>query len=213
MKNKKIQQLDMTGQPVGEIELPGELFDASVSPHLMAQYVRVHHQRRALGTKKTKNRGEVQGGGRKPWRQKGLGRARHGSIRSPIWVGGGHAHALTPRMNSRVRMSRAMRLRALASGLTQHLADRTVYALTDLSLSKPETKQLATAITGLGLAGQKVLFVTPTKDPVIEKSAANLPGANVMEARLLNAYTTLVYPNIVLVGDAHRVLAETYVSA
>lgn len=206
----KVNQVNNTGQDTKQIEIDNTIFAGKRNDALVAQYVHVHRQRRALGTKKTKGRGEVAGGGKKPWRQKGTGRARHGSIRSPIWVGGGHAHAIRPRNNARVRISKKMRGAALASVLTTYQKQEQLLFVDQLELAVPRTKAVVEFLERLGIAGNKVLIVTPAKNGVIEKSTANLPQVNTMEARLLNPVAVLNHNRIVFLGEAPEVLAKLH---
>lgn len=207
-----VTQLDTTGKKIKKIRLNESLFGIEPNEQLIAQYVHVHRKKRALGTKKTKGRGEVAGGGKKPWRQKGTGRARHGSTRSPIWVGGGHAHPLRPTGSKRIRMSKKMRIKALASALSQQMQDQAMCFLDKVSLKKPKTQKFLEILQNLSLDEKKVLVVTSDKNRVIEKSVANLPKVDVKEARLLNVYDVLNYQALLFIKDAHKVVEKTFVT-
>jgi len=209
----KETQVDIKGTNKGEITLSSDLFGREVNQSLIAQYVYVHNQRKALGTKKTKGRGEVSGGGKKPWRQKGTGRARHGSSRSPIWVGGGHAHSIEPQLNARVRMSKQMRRAALASSLSLQYSSGKMKFIDAISLDKPQTKGIVDILVTLELSDVKTLFVTTNKDVVLEKSAHNLPKISVMDVRLLNPVDVLQYDMIVFVGDAYDQAEKLFVGS
>ncbi|MBM4402653.1 MAG: 50S ribosomal protein L4, partial [Candidatus Cloacimonetes bacterium] len=191
------------------VDLNPTIFAAKINEQLMAQAVRVRMINARLGTAKTKGRGEVRGGGKKPWRQKGTGRARHGSIRSPLWVGGGHIHPLRPRDFS-LKMSRKMKRLALFSALTKKLAEGKIFILDKLTLPAVKTKQMAEILQKLPIA-KKVLLVIPEKDEKIELSARNLPKKKTLEARLLNTYDVLNYESVVIIKDSLKVIEKTFI--
>ena len=206
----QVKHLDTTGKEIGQVELNAALFGQPVNEQLLAQYIHVHRQRRALGTKKTKSRGEVSGGGHKPWRQKGTGKARHGSIRSPLWVGGGHAHHIIPTTDKRIRMSRQMRMKALYSALSWQAQSEAINIIDIPTLAAPKTKIILDLFKKVNATDQKVLVVTATKDENIEKSVRNIAGANTIEARLLNPVDVLLFDRILIVNEALPVLEEVF---
>ncbi len=197
------------GEKTGEVNLNPTIFSAKINEQLMAQAVRVRLANARLGTVKTKGRGEVRGGGKKPWRQKGTGRARHGSIRSPIWVGGGHAHSLRPRDLS-LKMPIKMKRRALFSALTKKLNQGKVFILDKLDLKGIKTKAMVEVLQNLPVS-KKVLLVIPEKDEKTELSIRNLPKKKVLEARLLNTYDVLDYDSMVLLKEGLEVIERTFV--
>jgi len=205
----KINVYNQKGEQAGEVDLNPTIFAAKINEQLMAQAVRVRMINARLGTAKTKGRGEVRGGGKKPWRQKGTGRARHGSIRSPLWVGGGHIHPLRPRDFS-LKMSRKMKRLALFSALTKKLAEGKIFILDKLTLPAVKTKQMAEILQKLPIA-KKVLLVIPEKDEKIELSARNLPKKKTLEARLLNTYDVLNYESVVIIKDSLKVIEKTFI--
>lgn len=205
----KTDVYNQTGKKVSKVELNSTLFSAKVNPDLMAQAVKVRLNNARLGTQKTKSRGEVRGGGRKPWRQKGLGRARHGSIRSPLWVGGGHAHPLRPRDYS-LALPKKMRRRALFSALSQKLNEGQIFILDKLNFKEIKTQKMVEILSNLPIS-EKVLLVIPGKEKKIELSIRNLPKKKVLEARLLNSYDVLNYESLVFLKDSLEVLKETFV--
>jgi large subunit ribosomal protein L4 len=152
-----IDVLDTAGKKTASRELPAEIFEAKVSVPLMHQVVVAGLAGIRAGTHSTKTRGEVAGGGRKPWRQKGTGRARQGSIRSPQWTGGGVAHGPTPRDHS-MRINKKMRRGALRSALTDALQSGKLAIVEDLAWDEPKTKQAVGLLAALELAG-RVLVV------------------------------------------------------
>lgn len=204
----KIKLLDQSGKEKDGIELNTAIFEAKINPNLMAQAVRVRLANARLGTRATKSRGQVSGGGRKPWRQKGTGRARHGSIRSPIWVGGGHAHALSP-VNYFLSLNKKQRRLALFSALSQKLKEGKVLVVEDFNLEKIKTRELKKILEVFNF-GDNLLLVIPKKNEVLEKSARNLPKVKTLEARLLNAYDVLKYENVLVLKDSLGVIEKTF---
>lgn len=196
------------GKKVEKIELNPAIFAATVNPKLMAQAVRVRLINARLGTRKTKSRGEVRGGGRKPWRQKGTGRARHGSRRSPIWVGGGHAHPLRPN-NYSLKIPSKMRRLALFSALTQKNKQKCLLIVDKIDLKKVSTKSVSEILKKLPVA-EKVMLVLPKKERKIELSVKNLPKKKTLEARLLNVYDVLNYETILILRDSLEVVEKTF---
>jgi large subunit ribosomal protein L4 len=195
----EVDVYDMSGQKVRTVELPAQIFEAPINNDLMHQaYVRQMANAR-LGTHKTKTRGEVSGGGRKPWRQKGTGRARQGSTRAPHWVGGGKAHAPKPRSYTQ-SMPRKMRQAALRSALSVKASQNGIVVLEDLSLPEAKTRLMAQALGKL--VGQTTaLILIPEKNPAYEmviRSANNLPKAKTLIASYLNIRDLLGYDKIVM---------------
>ena len=207
-KALKTEVYNQEGKEIGEIDLNPTIFSAKINEQLMAQAVRVRLANAHLGTVKTKGRGEVRGGGKKPWKQKGTGRARHGSIRSPIWVGGGHAHALRPRDLS-LKMPIKMKRLALFSALTKKLNEGKIFILDKLDLKEIKTKVMIETLQKLPVS-KKVLLVIPEKDEKTELSIRNLPKKKALEARLLNTYDVLNYENVVLLKESLKVLEDTF---
>ena len=186
---------DARGEVVEERELPAELFDVPVNVPVMHQVVVAGMAAQRAGTHSTKTRGEVAGGGKKPWRQKGTGRARHGSIRSPIWSGGGVAHGPKPREYS-MRVNKKMKKAALRSALTD-AANGGKLALVDrLEFDGPRTRDAVAVLEALGLEG-RVLLVIPAPDEALEKSFRNLPFVKVDYPGNLSTYD-LLYADRVL---------------
>ncbi len=180
----KIEIVNMQGEKVKDLELPAAVFEAPIKPDLMHQALVRQMANRRLGTHKTKTRGEVSGGGRKPWRQKGTGRARAGSIRSPIWVGGGKAHGPRPRDYSQ-QMPRKMRRAALRSALSAKAAEKQIVVLDELRMEQPKTKEMAAMLREL-VGDESVLILTSGSNEAVEKSVRNLPRAKTLRANYLN---------------------------
>ncbi|RME61178.1 MAG: 50S ribosomal protein L4 [Caldilineae bacterium] len=191
---------NMAGETVGEIELSDAVFAAPVHRSLMHQALVRQLANARLGTHKTKTRSEVRGGGAKPWRQKGTGRARHGSRRSPVWVGGATVFGPRPRSYAK-RMPRKMRQAALRSALTVKASSDQIVVLDELSVERPKTKEMLRALSNLGVNGQSVLVVLPEKNLAVEKSLSNLPNAKVLLSSYLNIRDLLGY-DVVLMPQA-----------
>lgn len=206
----EVNVLNTEGTRVDTANLPVEIFEASINVDLMHQtYVRQMANAR-LGTHSTKSRGEVSGGGRKPWRQKGTGRARHGSIRSPIWVGGGKVHTPRPRKYTK-KMPRKMRRAALCSALSVKAAEDDIVIIDELVLSEPKTKLMAQTLSNLISEDEKVLILLPEKNEAyktIQLSARNLPNAQTLLVQYLNIRDLLSHDKIILPLEALDVLID-----
>ena len=178
------------GTDAGTIELPDELFAAPVNAAVIHQAVTAQLAARRLGTHKTKKRGEVSGTGRKPWRQKGTGRARAGSRRSPQFAGGGVVFGPQPRSHAQ-RLPRQMKRLALRGALTGKFDDGAVKVVEDLAMDEIKTRVLIEHLGALGVAGGHVLVVAPSRDESLELSARNVPGVDVILADSLNVVDVL----------------------
>jgi large subunit ribosomal protein L4 len=203
----EVDVLNMDGDKVKTVELPAKIFEANINVDLMHQaYVRQMANAR-LGTHSTKTRSEVAGGGRKPWRQKGTGRARQGSIRAPHFVGGGKAHAPKPRDYTQ-SMPRKMRRAALRSALSVKAADNEIIVLDNLVLPEPKTRLMLQALARLAGDG-KVLILIPEKAgdyELVVRSTNNLSEAKTLLATYLNIRDLLGYDKIIMPLDALDVL-------
>ena len=204
----KVDVIDIKGKKIGDVELPKDIFEAKVNIDLMHQaYVRQMANAR-LGTHETKVRGEVSGGGRKPWRQKGTGRARQGSIRAAQWVGGGKI--FTPHMRSYTqRMPLKMRRAALRSALSVKASDGEIIVVENVSLDQPKSKQLSQAV-GKWVGEKSALLVMPDKkEENVFISARNLPGVKVLLANYLNIRDLFTYDRLILDKSSIKVI-EAY---
>lgn len=192
---------NMAGEQVGEVELSDSVFAAPINKGLMHQaFVRQLANAR-LGTHKTKTRSEVRGGGRKPWRQKGTGRARHGSIRSPIWVGGGTVFGPAPRKYEK-KMPKKMRQAALRSALSVKADSGQLVVVDELAMDVPKTKAMIQTLRALGIDGQSALIVLPEKNRTVERSANNLPNVKTLLSGYINIRDLLGYDVLVLSQDS-----------
>lgn len=206
----KVDVMNMQGEKVDSAELPAAVFEAPIKHDLMHQALVRQMANARAGTHKTKSRGEVRGGGRKPWRQKGTGRARHGSRRSPIWVGGGKVHTPRPRDYS-VKMPRKMRRAALRSALSAKAANKSIVLLDALAVEAPKTKLMAETLQKL--VGDSSALVLMAKDDVnVEKSVRNLPSAKTLLAEYLNVRDLLGYESVIMPLDVLDVI-QSYLGA
>lgn len=203
---------DRTGKEIGSVELPDALFAAPVNEAVIHQVVTAQLAGRRLGTHDTKTRGEVRGGGRKPWRQKGTGRARQGSRRAPHWAGGGTVFGPHPRSYEQ-RLPRKMKRLALRGALTAKLNEAAVRVVDDLGPEEIRTRDLVGSLEALGAGDGKerrVLVVAPARDPVLELSARNLPKVEVLLADSLNVVDLLKADLVLIEQAAIGRLAEVY---
>ncbi len=197
---------DTTGKELGSVTLPEAWFTGEVNVPVMHEVVTAQLAAKRQGTHKTKTRAEVRGGGRKPWRQKGTGRARQGSIRSPQWVGGGVAHGRTPKDWSK-RVNKKVRKLALRSALTDRANLESVKVVRDFAFDAPKTKTAVTLLDASGSEG-KVLVVLGTKHEATWKSFRNLDRAHVLTVDQLNTYDVLD-SDVVLFDEAALELIGT----
>ena len=195
----KVDVFNMDGQKVKQVELPAAVFEAKINIDLMHQAYQRQMANARLGTHKTKTRSEVSGGGRKPWKQKGTGRARQGSTRAVQWVGGGRVHTPKPRSYYQ-RMPKKMRQAALRSALSAKAADAGVVLVEELKLGEAKTRLMSEALNRL-VGQSSALVVLSEKDANYEavmKSTVNLPEAKVLLAGYLNIRDLLSYDKLVL---------------
>ncbi|MCQ2363518.1 MAG: 50S ribosomal protein L4 [Acidaminococcaceae bacterium] len=188
---------DLTGKEVGEIELNAEVFGREFNPGLVHQAVVMQMAAMRQGTSSTKKRGEVRGGGRKPWRQKGTGHARCGSIRSSIWVGGGVTFGPKPRSYAKA-MPRKMRRAAIACSLSSKVAADELVVVENVKFDVIKTKQAVAVVKAFDAVDKKVLFITVEGNTNVEKSAANMPKVKVITNMGLNCMDILNANKIIL---------------
>jgi large subunit ribosomal protein L4 len=195
---------NMSGEKVKEVELRDDIFSVSINESVIHQALVRQLANARLGTHKTKTRGEVSGGGRKPWRQKGTGRARHGSIREPQWRGGGIAFGPRPR-SYRQKMPRKMRRLALKSALSVKAAGGQIMVLDHLEMPEPKTKEMEAILDGLDIYST-ALILLPERNTNVEKSANNLPYVKTLRAQYLNVRDILGYDYLIMPLGALRVI-------
>lgn len=204
----KAQVIDHNGKNLSEITLKKEVFGVEPNKDILAQYVRVHLTNRRRGTSASKTRGEVSGSGAKPWAQKGLGRARVGTKRNPLWRTGGAAHGPIPQ-NWSLSMSKKMKKNALFSALSIKFSEGSVFILDKLSLKEPKTKDMQKILSKLEL-GSGTLVVIAKKDDNILKSISNIPDVSVVTVDALNTYQVLGARNLVFVKEAVKYLEDKH---
>lgn len=198
---------NINGEQVGELALKDEIFGVKVHETVLHEAVVMHMARRRQGTHDTKTRSEVSGGGRKPWRQKGTGRARHGSIRSPIWRGGGIIFGPHPRDYS-YSLPRKVRRLALKSALSSKVNSGDIVVLDDLKLDRPKTRDMVRILNNLKV--DDALVVTAERNETVEKSARNIPNIKPLVATGLNVYDILAYDKLVMTKDAVAKVEEVF---
>ena len=187
---------NMAGDVIGEAELNDEVFAATVNEPLMHQALMRQLANARLGTHDTKTRGEVSGGGRKPWRQKGTGRARQGSTRAPHWRKGGIAGGPHPRSYAQ-KMPRQMRRLALRSALTVKASQERVVVLDALEMPEPRTREMAAMLVRLGVPSSALVLLSE-RNEIVERSAANLPDVKTLRASYINVRDLLGFDYLIL---------------
>jgi large subunit ribosomal protein L4 len=202
----QVSLMNMAGEAVGQVELDDSIFAAPINPALMHQALVRQLANARLGTHKTKGRSEVAGGGRKPWRQKGTGRARQGSIRAAQWRGGGIIFGPTPRSYVQ-QMPRKMRRAAVRSALTSKAADDRIVVLDDLAMAEPKTREMVDMLRRLNV-DSTALILLATEDTTVARSASNLPYVKLLRAHYVNVRDLLTYDYLVLPQSALTVIEE-----
>lgn len=201
----EIEIKDITNNVKGKIALNEGVFNNQSDPSIVHSAVLSYLANQRQGTHATKTRGLVSGGGRKPWRQKHTGRARHGSIRSPLWRGGGIVFGPQPRDYS-IKLPKKAKKNALHKALTMKLQDSEIAVIDRIDIQQPKTKEVVKILTNLGLSDKTVLIVTPDIDRNLILSARNIPTVDVIEARELNAYHVAVYEYILFTEEAIKTI-------
>lgn len=199
-------------QEIGKVDLPDEVFGLPLNKDLIYQVTTSQMSNRRQVIAHTKGRGEVRGGGKKPWRQKGTGRARHGSIRSPIWKGGGVTFGPTKDRNFKKKINTKMARKAMFVALSSKVKDKQLAILDDMKLENIKTKEVAMMYKQMAklmnTKSAKILIVTPGNDSKLQLSARNIPKLSTMEVRNLNALDILANKNLLLLKDSINVLKE-----
>jgi large subunit ribosomal protein L4 len=204
----KVALYDITGSQIGDIELSDDIFGVEVNTHVMYEAVKNYLANQRQGTQSAKLRGEVRGGGRKPWRQKGTGRARQGSIRAPQWKGGGVVFAPKPRDYSYKIPKKVKRL-ALKSALTSKVQDQEMIVVDRIVLEQPKTKEMIKVLTNLK-ASKKTLIVLPERDEAVLRAAANIEGVKTAYVNTINVYDILNCDSFIITKDAVNKVEEVY---
>jgi large subunit ribosomal protein L4 len=202
----KVALLNQTGSNVGEIELNDSVFGIEPNQHVLFDAVIMQRASLRQGTHKVKSRSEVAGGGRKPWRQKGTGRARQGSIRSPQWRGGGIVFGPTPRSYA-YKLPKKVRRLAIKSALSSKVIDNNIVVLEDLAFNAPKTKEMTAVLKGLSVE-KKALIVTADNNENVALSARNIPGVTVVTANGVNVLDVLNHEKLIMTKEAVQKVEE-----
>ena len=196
----KANLYNMAGEKIGQADLPEAVFGIEPNKIVLHTAVKNHLANRRQGTQSTLTRAEVSGGGKKPWRQKGTGRARAGTTRAPHWVHGGVAFAPKPRDYS-YNINKKVRRLALKSALSAKANETAIYVIDALNLDEIKTKRVVSLLDKLELSGQKVMLITAERNENVYKSARNIPGVSVTFGTILNPYDILGV-NVLLIDQA-----------
>lgn len=202
-----VSVLNMEGKEVDKLDLNDSIFGVEINEHLVHLAVVSQLANNRQGTQKAKTRSEVRGGGRKPWRQKGTGHARQGSIRAPQWTGGGVVFAPVPRDYS-VKMNRKERIAALKSALTAKVQDNKLIVVDDLKMDTIKTKNMQNVLNNL--KAEKALVVMPAVDQNVVLSARNIPEVQTATVNTINVYDVMRHKTLVLTKDAVASIEEVY---
>ena len=197
----KVDVVNARGKKAGSVDLPDEVFGVQVNVPVMHRVVRAQLAAARAGTHSTKTRAEVRGGGRKPWRQKGTGRARQGSIRAPQWTGGGVVFGPTPRDHD-LRVNKKEKVLALRSALTDRRAGGNLKVLDALDFDAPRTAEAVELLATLGIAGRKLLLVVDGLEEAAIKSFRNLPTVHMLTFDQLNTYDVLASDVVLFTRDS-----------
>lgn len=203
-----VKQINFNGEIIGNIELADGVFNAPIHVPAMHQVVVAQLANRRVGTHNTKDRGDVRGGGRKPWKQKHTGRARAGSTRSPLWVGGGVAHGPHPK-DYHQKVNKKVRQIAIRSALTLKVQEENMLVIDCFALEAPKTKDFRTFL-GKIESLQKPLIIIHENDMAVRKSASNITGALVLHVDSVNVHDILNHQRLIATQEAVRKLEEVF---
>lgn len=204
----KVAVVDITGKKVGDYELSENTFGQPVNEYVLHEVVKAHLANCRQGTQSALTRAEVRGGGIKPWRQKGTGRARQGSTRSPQWRHGGVVFAPKPRDYS-IRVNKKVKRVAMKSALSSKVADNELILFDALTLPEAKTKEMIKVLKAVNT--EKALVVLSESDPMVERAAGNIPGVKTTLVGTLNVYEILKYDTLILTKDSAKKIEEVYV--
>ncbi len=203
----KVDILNKDSKPVGKVNLPSDIFGVEVKKGLLHEVVRNYLANQRQGTAVTKTRGVVSGGGRKPYKQKGTGRARAGSIRSPLWRGGGTVFGPLRRDYS-YKLPKKVKWAALGAAFSAKLSDGEIVVVEDLPIVEPKTKDLVSLLRGLGL--NNVLIILPEDNKAIKLAARNIPNVDITIVGRLNVYEILVHEKLLMTRETVERMKEVY---
>jgi large subunit ribosomal protein L4 len=203
----EFEVINASGQSSGKITLPDDVFNVKTKKHLVYEAAKSFMANQRLGTATTKTRTEVKASGKKPWKQKGTGRARAGTVASPVWVGGGVAHGPRPR-DFYYALPKKARRSAIRSALSTKAREGGVKIVEGLAVSEPKTKLAVELLKSVGVGDAKCLFVLKAKDDVLMRATRNIPGVKTTLARDLNIHDVLAFDNLVIDKEAVGALLE-----
>jgi len=209
----KVTVYNQTGEKVGDVELNSKIFEVKPSLHLMAESVRIQAANARKGLANTKTRGEVSGGGKKPWKQKGTGRARAGSTRSPIWRHGGITFGPTSDRNWALKINKKAKTKALFMSLSDKAKDGKIIVIDQIKMDVPKTKEflkMLAAIDKVQKLGKKQMFLLPKKDENLMKASRNIPMLTSTLAASLNIIDVMRADNLIMLKDSLPVIEKTY---
>ncbi len=209
----KVTLYNQKAENIGEVELNSKIFEVKASRHLLSEAVRIQQSNSRKGLANTKTRGEVRGGGKKPWKQKGTGRARAGSSRSPIWRHGGVTFGPRSNRNWELKLNKKTKTKALFMSLSDKASGNRIFVLDHIVLENPKTKEFFSILKNLKQAlslGKHPLLVLPKKDEKIYKACRNIPGLTQILASSLNISDVLKSDSIVTLKDSLLVIEKTY---
>lgn len=207
----KVPVYNNEGKSVGEMKLEPRIFDVAINPEVVQQAVRTQLANKRRPVAHAKGRAEVRGGGKKPWRQKGTGRARHGSIRSPLWKGGGVTFGPSKENNFSLKMNKKAKRKALLMCLTDKVQNKKFIVTEELKLSGIKTKEIALLLGKLPIE-KKILIILSKVDQTVIKSARNIPKITTINADSLNVVALLKHEYIVIPKAGVEVISKTYLS-
>ena len=205
-----VNTYDQNGKEVGQTRLPSEIFGVKMNTDLLHQVIASQMANRRQASAHTKNRGEVSGGGKKPWRQKGTGRARHGSTRSPIWVGGGVTFGPRKEKVFQKAIPDKMRIKALFMALSAKAKTNSLIILDELEAEKPKTKLMAEMLKKLPCKGKTSLIALPKMDKNLILTARNIPNVRTLQAKDLNSLDLLSFEYLIMPKESVKIIKETF---
>jgi len=208
----KISVYNQDGKEVGTTLLPKEIFGVPINYDLVHQVVLIQRANRRRPIAQTKNRAEVRGGGRKPWRQKGTGRARHGSIRSPLWRGGGVTFGPTKEKIFKRKVSKQMKRKALLIVLSEKARNNLLILLDKLTTQQPKTKLMTEILAKLPSKKESTLLALPQMDKNIILAARNLPGFKTIQAKDLNCLDLLSFKYLIMPKESIKIIKKTFLT-
>ncbi|MCR4278738.1 MAG: 50S ribosomal protein L4 [bacterium] len=205
----KVSVYNQEGKETGTLELSSRCFGVEVKSELVHEVIVAHQANARTAHANTKTKGEVRGGGKKPWKQKGTGRARHGSSRSPLWIGGGITHGPRAEKNFSLKVNRKVKRKALCMILSDKVVNRRMIVLEKPNFKDTKTKEAATLFANLPLY-RETLFVIPESNPMLLRMVKNIPTVKLVTVNTLNVFDAMRYPTILFEKDAVARFEKTY---